>query len=147
MGKKAEDPRAQVVWLDRGWQPVFYGFCPSEAAWKREMKRMKVKAEPYPDSDARCTTFKKDGKTCVIVSLGENAEVGHSRVEVAGLLCHEAVHVWQEVREAMNDPGQPSVEFEAYSMQAIFQSLYRAWLDTRAPDEMLARCAKRKRRS
>jgi hypothetical protein len=66
---------------------------------------------------------------------------------VAGLICHEAVHVWQEVRRAMNDPGEPSIEFEAYSVQAIFQGLYQAWLDTRAPVGMRARCAKRKRRA
>ncbi len=145
MAKAKEDPLAEVVWLDRGWQPVFIGFCPSEAAWKREMKRMKVKGEPYPDSPGRCTVFTHENKTCVLVTLSDNAEQIASRLEIAGLLCHEGVHVWQAVREAMNDPGQPSVEFEAYSVQAIFQGLYQAWLDTRAPAEMKARNAKRRR--
>jgi len=145
MKEKPEDPLAKVIWLDRGWQPVFYGFCPSEAAWKREMRKMKIKGEPYPDTDGRCTTFKKDGKTCVIVCLGEGSEQRVTRTQIAGLLCHEAVHVWQEVREVMNDPGQPSIEFEAYSVQAIFQGLYQAWLDTRCPPELKAASAKRKR--
>ena len=26
----------RVIWCERGWQPLYYGFCPSEAAWKRE---------------------------------------------------------------------------------------------------------------
>lgn len=145
MAKAKEDPLAEVVWLDRGWQPVFIGFCPSEAAWKREMKRMKVKGEPYPNSPGRCTTFTCDGKTRVLVSLGERVEQDASRVQIAALLCHEAVHVWQTVRDVMADPGQPSIEFEAYSVQAIFQNLYQAWLDTRAPAEMKARNAKRRR--
>lgn len=142
---KAEDPLAKTVWLDRGWQPVFIGFCPSEVAWKREMKRMGVRGQPYPDTDARATTFDKDGRVCVIVTLRDGVEQHHSRVEIAGLLCHEATHVWQTVRQAMADPGQPSVEFEAYSMQAIFQGLYSAWLDTRAPKELLAAAARKKR--
>lgn len=144
MAKAKEDPLAEVVWLDRGWQPVFIGFCPSEAAWKREMRRMKVRGEPYPTDAGRCTTFTLKSKTRVLVTLCDNVEQCATRLEIAGLLCHEGVHVWQAVRDAMNDPGQPSVEFEAYSVQAIFQGLYQAWLDTRAPPEMLARSAKRR---
>lgn len=37
----------------------------------------------------------------------------------------------------------PSIEFEAYSVQAIFQDLYQAWLDTAAPPSLLARGARR----
>lgn len=131
----------KTVWLDRGWQTVFIGFCPSEKAWKRQMKRFNCD-EAYPTSVGCATRFEKDGKTSMIVTLGPQAEApGRSRVEVAGLLCHEAVHVWQTVRAVMAE-REPSIEFEAYSMQAIFQSLYQAWIDTRAPDEMLAVGAK-----
>jgi hypothetical protein len=144
--KAKDDPLAKVVWLDRGWQPVYHGFCPSEAAWKREMRKLKVKGEAYPDSAGRCTTFTHEDKTCCIVTLGPQADApGRTRVEIAGLLCHEATHVWQEVQKSMNDPGKPSVEFEAYSMQAIFMGLYQAWLDTRAPEELKARSHKRRK--
>jgi hypothetical protein len=139
-----DDPRNRVVWIDRGWQPVEIGFCPSKAAWKHHARSMGLKDLPYPTNAATSTRFTKPGADRVIVTLGKQAdEPGRSRVEIAGLLCHEATHVWQAVREAMNDPGQPSVEFEAYAMQAIFQGLYQAWLDTRAPPELLARGATR----
>ncbi len=142
--KAKDDPRNRVVWIDRGWQPVEIGFCPSKAAWKHHARLMGLKDLPYPTNAATCTRFAKPGFVKVIVTLGKLAdEPGRSRVEVAELLCHEATHVWQAVREAMNDPGQPSVEFEAYAMQAIFQGLYQAWLDTRAPPELLARGATR----
>lgn len=134
---------ASVIWCDRGWQPVYFGFCPSRRAWTREMRKMGYK-EPYPGSDGCATTFaEKDGKVCIIVTLGkaQHAE-GRARVEIAGLLCHEATHVWQSVRRAMGEK-EPSIEFEAYAMQAIFQGLYQAWLDSAAPDEMMARSAKR----
>lgn len=47
---------------------------------------------------------------------------GHLNSETCGLIVHEAVHVWQAVREAMCEE-QPSTEFEAYSIQAIAQCL------------------------
>lgn len=134
MSNKAD----RVVWLDRGWQCVFIGFCPSEKAWKREMKLMACPQEPYPASAGCASRFVYDGKTLVIVTLGPAADAEErSRVEIAGLLCHEATHVWQAVRKDMGEK-EPSIEFEAYSMQAIFQGLYQAWLDTRAPDAMKA---------
>lgn len=143
-GRRKEDLLAKVVWLDRGWQPAFIGFCPSRKAWRREMKRLGCVGEPYPETPGRCTTFESKGKTCIIVTLCSNAEEIATRLEIAGLLCHEATHVWQKVREAM-DERAPSIEFEAYSMQAIFQGLYQAWLDTRAPESMKASNHKRVR--
>lgn len=108
------------------------------------MRRLGCTGEPYPDSAGRCTTFeKKDGigGLTIIVTLGPAAEHA-TELEIAGLICHEATHVWQYVRENMGETD-PSKEFEAYAMQAIFQSLYQAWLDLCAPDELKARNAKR----
>lgn len=135
--KAADKVTDRVLWLDRGWQPAYIGFCPSAAAWRREMRRMGVKNCPYPDSAGRCTSFEKEGGLTLIVTLGKLPQ-NITRVQVAGLLCHEATHVWQEVRKNMGE-ASPSIEFEAYSVQAIFQSLYAAWLDNCAPPEMLAR--------
>lgn len=120
----------RVIWLDRGWQPVEYGFCPSRKAWKRAMKEMEIDGEDYPETDGRCTTFTKNGKTRILVTIREGAEKEHSSVEIAGILVHEATHIWQEVRSAMRE-REPSTEFEAYSMQAIFQELYSAFQATR----------------
>ncbi|MDG9793062.1 hypothetical protein [Brucella anthropi] len=119
----------RVNWCDRGWQPVYFGFCPSKKAWKREMKRLDCK-EPYPDTDGRCTTFTNDGKVVVIVTIRDGSENERSITEITGLLVHEATHVWQTIR---NDIGEqdPSPEFEAYSMQAIFQGLLTAFQETR----------------
>ncbi len=94
------------------------------------MKEMEVEDEPYPGSDGRCTTFTKDGKTRILVTVREGAEKEHPPVEIAGILVHEATHVWQEVRAAMGE-REPSIEFEAYSVQAIFQELYSAFQATR----------------
>ncbi len=119
----------RVIWCDRGWQPVHFGFCPSKKAWKREMKRMNCN-EPYPKSDGRCTTFTNEGKVVVIVTVRDGSEHERSISEITGLLVHEATHVWQTIREDIGEKD-PSPEFEAYSMQAIFHGLFTAFQETR----------------
>lgn len=119
-----------VLWLDQGWQPAFIGFCPTRTAWNREMRKIGVKNEPWPEAAGTTQTFEQKGKLCIIVTLRAEAEAGHSRIEIAGLIAHEATHVWQFIRKHMGE-RDPSVEFEAYSVQAIFQNLYRAWFDVR----------------
>lgn len=133
------NPANEMVWLDRGWQPASIGFCPSSVAWRKAMKALDCVGEPYPTNAGRMTSFerKRDGKLTLIVTLANGVEKRQNRVEIAGLLAHEATHVWQYVRRHMGEDS-PSPEFEAYSVQAIFQGLYQAWLDTRAPAEMLA---------
>lgn len=46
--------------------------------------------------------------------------------QIHGLLLHEAVHIWQELKEKMGE-GDPSVEFEAYSIQALAQDLFELY--------------------
>ena len=56
-----------------------------------------------------------------IVQVGDIAE--RTSIEIHGLLLHEAVHIWQRVRQRMGETN-PSTEFEAYSIQAIAQDLF-----------------------
>lgn len=39
-----------------------------------------------------------------------------------GLVIHESVHIWQELKTLMGEK-EPSIEFEAYSIQRIAQDL------------------------
>lgn len=51
-------------------------------------------------------------------------------IEIAAVLVHEAVHIWQRVCLCLNETT-PSDEFEAYSIQWISQNLmfqYAEWL-------------------
>lgn len=128
-----------VLWLDQGWQPAHIGFCPSKAAWRREMKRLGVKGAPYPETPGNTSTYEKKGDLCIIVSLNEKARGRATDVQVAGLLCHEAVHVWQFVKKNMGVFQDVDWETEAYSVQAIFQNLYRAHLDVQAAQPKTAK--------
>ncbi|UPT53211.1 hypothetical protein [Synechococcus phage Ssp-JY42] len=120
-----------VLWLDQGWQPAYIGFCPSKKAWRREMKRLGVTGQDYPDAPGNTSTYESKGKFCIIVSLNEKAASaeGATDLQVAGLLCHEAVHVWQFVKKNMGVFGDVDWETEAYSVQSIFQNIYGAHLD------------------
>ncbi|MDC4872598.1 hypothetical protein OHW09_01690 [Acinetobacter baumannii] len=59
-----------------------------------------------------------------VVQLGDTSE--RKLIEIYGLLLHEAVHVWQIVKRRMGE-SEPSVEFEAYSIQAIAQDLFEMY--------------------
>ncbi|WP_146097128.1 hypothetical protein [Brucella oryzae] len=96
------------------------------------MKRLNCK-EPYPYTDGRCTTFTNEGKVVCIVTLRDGSENERSISEITGLLVHEATHVWQTIRDDIGEKD-PSPEFEAYSMQAIFQGLFTAFQETRGLD-------------
>ncbi len=60
------------------------------------------------------------GKHCV-VQLGDCSE--RTLIMIHGLLLHEAVHIWQRIKKLMGE-DEPSIEFEAYSIQRIAQDLF-----------------------
>ncbi len=82
------------------------------------------KADQFLDmgADAQVSSY-SDG-AYVIVQIGETA--GKDQLQVYGLLLHEAVHIWQIVKRRMGE-REPSVEFEAYSIQAIAQDLFEMY--------------------
>lgn len=121
----------RVIWCDRGWQPVCYGFCPGEVAWRREMRRLDISGAPYPVSDGRATELVHErlGRRIVLVTIGEAAG-RRPAVEVLGLLVHEAAHVWQMIRAHIGERA-PGDEMDAYALQAISQELIAAFHLTR----------------
>lgn len=60
------------------------------------------------------------GESVAVVALGDTT--GRSGVEIAGLLVHEAVHIWQTHRENIGET-HPGREQEAYAVQGIAQEL------------------------
>lgn len=71
--------------------------------------------------------------TYAVVQLGDTS--GRDLIEVYGLLLHEAVHLWQQVRVLMGEREQSS-EFEAYSIQAIAQDLFEMYEASEVKDGM-----------
>ena len=122
-----------IEWLDRDLVrcPVHYALCQDEKGFRKELKKLGIKNKDRPSfllsTHAQATVHffqSGDGKECAIVCICDHK--GHSANEMVGLLIHEAVHIWQRVRDIMGECN-PSKEFEAYSIQAIAQNLISAY--------------------
>lgn len=121
----------RVIWCNRGWLPYSYGFCPNESAWHREVKRLRISSDvSYPTSDGCCTHLERNGEehgAATIVTIGH---IKRPTSVVIGLIVHEAMHVWRQMRETIGE-REPSAEFEAYSIQNIAGNLIAAYEATR----------------
>lgn len=121
-----------MIWCDRELirSPLYIGLCLSEKRFAKEMKRLSIENPPsfLKTSHANATAhfFIKDGKETVIVTMGKHK--GQDPICVAGLLVHEAVHIWQAIKDNIGEQS-PSIEFEAYSIQAISQQLMSAYAE------------------
>lgn len=78
----------------------------------------------FPTWGASAQLFTKEGenKQCAIVCLAEDSQKTCNAIEIAGMLVHEAVHVWQYHAEKMGET-KPGDEQEAYAIQAMSQEL------------------------
>jgi hypothetical protein len=120
----------RVIWFDRGHYPTYIGFCPSAKAWRREMRKLQVLDEPYPQTDAKCTRFETGDKTVVLITMSERLDDG-CPIGRAALLVHEAVHAWQYVREDIGQTGREGKEIEAYAIQYLTMKVLDAYQKTR----------------
>jgi hypothetical protein len=120
-----------MKWLDRDWiRGDYLGVCITEEAWEKQMKKMGIK---YPDhflsQDANATThflINSNGKRATIVCIRHDPS--RTGVQIAALLAHEAVHVFQRYCDYIGE-DQPSKEFEAYCVQNIFQELAQGYAE------------------
>ena len=122
---------SKVYWIDRGWQPVHLGFCPSKKAWDTVMKEFNIIDPPEFPTSSGFTQFlcnEITGDALVLVSL--NNDDKQPLLNIIGLIAHEAVHVFDFICEHINE-DEPSKEFKAYSIQMITMELLEAWRKSR----------------
>lgn len=123
---------SKVNWLNRSMVMSPY-FClvTSEAEFHSACKHIKLPIGEWPSfitagADATAHHFENpDGKVMTVVALHPRA-FQQDRVSVYGVLIHEAVHIWQNYCKSIGETD-PSVEFEAYSIQHISQTLIEQW--------------------
>lgn len=123
-------------WLNRRLIdcPYMIALCLSEADYHSTLKRLKIKPEnqdawDHGMADAKMRHFlSADGKEMfAIVTVNPERVGGMFGYQIAAMLCHEAVHVFQRSCEAMGEK-YPSDEFMAYSIQSIAQELMRSYV-------------------
>lgn len=119
----------KTLWLDRDLMVGPYlALCTSEAQFKAVLRELKVDRDvPYLAHDranATAHTFEKEDNVCCVVCLGDVA--GRTGIQIAALLVHEAVHIWQSHCAEIGE-SRPGIESEAYAIQSISQRLMEAY--------------------
>ena len=118
---------AKTQWLDRriAFPGPYLSLCLSEAEFIRALKDCGIKESiawiktDYAQATAHYLHNTVGDLVCIVCLRDwEN----RNPVEIAGLLIHEAVHVWQEYAERIGE-RYPAREQEAYAIQAISQEL------------------------
>lgn len=118
-------------WLDRRISAPgpYLTLCTTPEQFAAAMKHLKAPAQPsfLKTKHSNATTHYFDGPTgglCAVVCIGSTD--GTKPIEIAGLLVHEAVHVWQAYAEWIGET-HPGDEQEAYAVQSIAQELMMAF--------------------
>jgi len=118
-----------VKWCDRKLiVGPYMTLCLSEKEYRTAMRRIKA-PEPLPPFVAPgkgATTHIMDTNNGVVAVIGIDIPKKCDPIEIYGLLLHEAVHVWQAFVKDIGEDN-PSDEFEAYSIQALAQQLFKAY--------------------
>lgn len=133
MKRKASTP----PWLGRSLVVGPYlCLCTTAKDYHAVMDYLKVPAHqrgPWVGKRADATTHlleNQDHGLAAVVCLGDVSQ--RSPIDVAALLVHEAVHVWQAFCEHIGEKP-PSDEFEAYSIQALSRELMAAYANKTSP--------------
>lgn len=118
-------------YLDRALviSPVHIVLCTSEKEFLKEKKRRGIREEVQflgKGAGASTHTWGNDEVQTCIVCIDIKVSSTKKLEQVHALLTHEAVHVWQFIREQMGE-SNPSSEFEAYAIQSITQNLLLAY--------------------
>ena len=94
------------TWLDRALveAPFCYTLATDETLFHKALRHL----------------FESGAKLTYVVCI--RSRDGMSMPQVAALVTHEAVHMWQTARERLGERS-PSTEFEAYAIQALTQRL------------------------
>lgn len=124
---KPKRPKTKFEWLDRriAHPGPFLTLCLSEEEFNAALDDLGIRDRPNwiktPQADATTHHLisSKYERACVVCMKDPQ---GRNAIEVAGLLVHEAVHVWQDYCDRIGE-SSPGIEQEAYAIQAISQEL------------------------
>ncbi|MBB5443275.1 MULTISPECIES: hypothetical protein [unclassified Paraburkholderia] len=121
---------ANGVLLD---MPCHLALCVDERAYRREMRRLKIDEHPPFTINGKPATahwfnHQQGGQNLAIVCVDRETLADRTGTQIAALLVHEAVHVFQNICEHLGEES-PSREFEAYSIQRIAQNLMHMYAE------------------
>lgn len=117
-------------WLDRGiiHSKIHYCFCSSQKEYGKILKSLNIEdfvvGHWLKEGKPATTHFWIAPESRVAIVCVDLTKESFARdpITLAGILVHEAVHIWQEICDDMGE-DRPPAEFEAYSVQWISQEL------------------------
>lgn len=117
----------KIKWLDRriAFNGPYLTLCLYEQEFLAAMSHCKIKnppdwvTPPHAHATVHYCTDEKCNSVCVVCL---NEWQGRNPIEVAGLLVHESVHIWQDYAKRIGEHS-PGSEQEAYAIQSISQEL------------------------
>ncbi len=140
-GEKTQEPG--YIYLDRDVHSLsqYIVLITNEEDFKHELKCLNIEADfPFVIPGAHATvhhfTRKPGDSDIAMVCMPPNPK--NSIAQIAGLLAHEAVHIWKEHVRLIGEKN-PSEEFEAYGIQNITQTLLSAYLRQTGRRHIMAR--------
>lgn len=115
--------KTKFEWLDRAlaFGPR-YTLCLSKEEYQQALDQVEVTddiGQWAPKSGARTHTVYDSNMSCIVCMNGSQDA---TPIEIAALLVHEAVHIWQAHCEDIGEE-KPGKEQEAYAIQGISQEL------------------------
>jgi len=122
---EADSGALTSLWLDRriAAPGPFLALCLNEDQLRQACADLNVVVPAFIRnswSHATTHTFEApSGLACIVCMRGHEERMP---VEVAGLLVHEAVHIWQQYADRIGE-SSPGTEQEAYAIQSIAQEL------------------------
>lgn len=127
--------KRKLNWLDRriAHPGPYLVLCKTEQELGAALDHLGVKDRPVFMASERANATAHffdnahDGQLAAVVCIGSTE--GRNAIEIAGLLVHEAVHVWQRYARSIGE-NNPGDEQEAYAVQAIAQELMMAYAET-----------------
>lgn len=129
--------KSKTNWLDRriAAPGPHLALCLTEGEYVAAVESFGIQSQQaWLRKDAATHWFESGGGLSAIVCLDGRAALGRDPVEVAGLLVHEAVHVWQAYAKQIGEES-PGQEQEAYAIQAISQELMAEFSRRMAHDQ------------
>lgn len=123
-----------VNWLDRALfvSSHYFTLCTTEKLYAKTMKHLRIPKADRPafllnwHSDATAHYFENQGERTKSVVVCLPVHKDKTTSQIVALICHEAVHIWQQVRKSYGETD-PSPELEAYAIQSLTQRLYEEY--------------------
>lgn len=128
-----EGSLTSMDWLDTDFVRLPYMIlCRTPEAFDEVQDHLNVdrmRREPFlcsVSADATTHFFVDDNKTTCVVCLPDTNRKGKEQtpIQIAAMLAHEAVHIWQEYERKLS---RDDLEFEAYTIQIITQRLLESY--------------------